>query len=795
MIKHYLKVAFRNMWKYKTQSLIGVFGLAFGLACFVPALYWLRYETSYDSFYPDAEQIYRIYAVEKQLGKMNDLVPVNLGKKLHEQFPAIKASTVIMSETNNCSTEGTPHIQLRTLNTFNSFFDVFPQEFLCGDTRQPLQVRNNIVITETVAVRLFGEVEKAIGQQIQSTFYFFTPPYTVSAVVKDPPSNTNLPFDALIHHDLLSSIAEIPEDLQWPQFISQTYVRLHPLTVVNDFDKQIHDFTSQVEAIANFEVRLLPVSDVRHRLDTNAPFTPDFMKLFVAAGILLIASALFNFLNLYLDLFRQRIHEFRQRAVHGAKGRQLIVQMLFELTCPTLLSLALALGLVMLSVPYFSALLNIMIEPLHLVYLFTVCGSFVIMMMLLSGILPLWCLIRAAVHDLSKQKSTRRSVLQRLTTSVQLSVSIIFIIAAWVVMLQIRFVSHKDLGFNRTGIIQLSGLTPFIQRNIRTALEHELEAIPQIINISTSNFEPRYNANLVEMVSEVEWPGKAPFVKPAFNIIPTDSRFSETFMLEMLMGKWWDEGETLKIVLNEEAVREMGLNEPIGAIISITDYNTIGEPVENYEVVGVVNDFHTLSLRSRIHPTIFRPSWSNAQLVSDNILYIHVVPGQEQEVTRRINTILPDIDASFADVRLTPIGELYDGFNRSEQVGLKLFACLAIVCLLISLFGIYAVATASTQRRCKEIAIRKVFGAEVRDIVSLFFREYTLQVIIAGAIALPIAYYAMHQWLQGYAYRTNISWWLLTGVIVAVAAVVMLTVLGQIWKAANQNPAEVVKNE
>jgi putative ABC transport system permease protein len=144
---------------------------------------------------------------------------------------------------------------------------------------------------------------------------------------------------------------------------------------------------------------------------------------------------------------------------------------------------------------------------------------------------------------------------------------------------------------------------------------------------------------------------------------------------------------------------------------------------------------------------------------------------------------------------MTPLDELYDRLNHSEQVGLQLFTVLATVCLLISLFGIYAVATAATQRRRKEIAIRKVVGAEVSDIVRMFFREHTLHVIMAGVIALPLAYYAMFRWLQGYAYRTNIPWWLLAGVIAVLAVVVLLTVLGQVLKAANSNPAEVVKSE
>jgi len=761
---------------------------------------------SYDSFYPEVEQIYRIYAVEKQSGKVKDLVPIILEKKLKAQFSTIEASTVFYSEINNCSAEGMPNIRLHTLNTDSTFFRVFPQVFVSGDALQPLQLLNNIVLTESVAIRLFGNVEKAIGQQIQSTFYFMEPPYTVTAVVKDPPPNTNLLFDALLFPGMLIGIANDPEEAQWLQFITQTYVKLHPLTEVNILTEQLRDFTSRSDANPNIEVRMLPVRDIRHRLNTDVPFTLNFIRLSVASGILLMFSALFNFLNLYLDLFRQRIRELRQRAVHGANNKQLILQMMFELTCAISLALFLACFLVILIRPMFSELLGIAIEISWLIQLFVVCGISVVALMLFISLIPFWRLSRLAIRRLPERKVTgRQSVLQHTAVTMQLAVSVVFIIATLVIIMQIRFVNHKHLGFDHSGIIQLSGLPPYMRTNIRTALIHELEAIPQIENITTSNFTPQLNATsnsdpqlnnkAVEMVTKVEWPGKSYNEKPAFQIIGTDSRFAETFGLNMLMGEWYNESGAPKIVLNEEAVRVMGLDEPIGAIIRVPLYANFDDEIEEYEVVGVVNDFHTLSLRSRIHPTIFRHSLIVSDRIAiDNILHVKTIPGNEQEVIRRINAILPGIDPSFAALQLTTLDELYDSFNRSEQAGLKLFSVLATVCLLISLIGIFAVAVAATQRRRKEIAIRKVFGAEVWDIVRIFFREYTMQVIIAGIVALPLAYYAMHQWLQGYAYRTNIPLWLLTGVIVAIAVVVLLTVLGQIWKAANENPAEVVKN-
>ena len=790
MLKHFFKITFRNMWKYKTQSLTGIFSLAFGLACFVPALYWLRYETTYDSFYPEAEQIYRFYSVDKQSGIVNELVSGILDRKLHDRFPAVESSTVFFVVDDNCSIERMPHFKLSTLFSDSTFFKVFPQVFVSGDAQQPLQVLNNIILTETVAIRLFGDVEKAVGQQIKTTLFPWPQPYTVTAVVKDPPPNTNISFDAILYHDQIKqhkTFVESDINQIWTFATLQGYMRFHPRTDIDDFAEQLRDFTSRIESDAEMEVRILPVSDIRHHLKTDVPFTMNFIRLLVASGILLLFSAIFNFLNLHLDLFRQRIRDLQHRSVHGATSRQLILQMMFELACSIIIALMFACYLVIFSCPVFSGLLDIEMGMSTLIQFFSVCATGVLALMLFIGFITFWRLSRMAIQNRSKTKTTAQPVLRRMAVILQLAVSIIFLVAAMVVMMQMRFVNHKDLGFDSNRIIQLSGLSFYDDDDMRAVLKNELASIPQIVNITDAQFEPQHNVNafnseMKKMTTEVEWPGKRTTEESAFHIIATDNRFAETFGLKMQLGEWYDESGENKIVLNEEAVRVMGLSEPVGSIISIYG--------QELNVVGVVNDFHTLSLRSSIYPTIFKQF--NYKMTN---MYVRIESGQEEEVIQRITTILPKINSSLLDVHPTPLNELYDRLNYSEQAGLKMFSVLATVCLLISLFGIYAVATASARRRRKEIAIRKIVGAKVSDILRIFFREYTLMVIIACAIALPPAYLAMSRWLQGYAYRTNIPWWLLAGVIAGVIAVVLLTVLGQVLKAANNNPGEVVKSE
>ncbi|WP_455628168.1 ABC transporter permease [Parabacteroides chinchillae] len=788
MVILYLKIAFRNLWKYKTQSLTGTLSLAFALACFVPALYWMCYETSYDSFYPGSDHIYRIYSVDKQSGKVNELVSGILERKLQEQFPAMQASSVFFVEQNNCSSEKMPYIRLHTIFADNTFFSVFPQAVICGNA-QPLQVTNNIVLSETVAVRMFGDAEKAIGQQIKSTLFDWHPPYTVTAVLKDPPPNTNLPFDAILYiEDLQKQKSFIESSVKqiWSFATLQMYVKLPPYTDVDGLAEQLRNFPLQLDTNTKIELQMMPVGDVRYHLNADVPFTLNFIRLLVVAGVLLMFSSLFNFLNLHLDLFRQRIRELHLRAVNGASGGQLVRQMMFELECVILLALLPAFAFILIVRPLFSGLLNIEINVSHLTYLFAVCGIGVMVLMLLVALIPFLRLSRMAMQHLSKSQIYGQPVLRRMAIVLQLAVSVVFIIAAMVVMIQMHFVNHKDMGFERNGIIHLSGLSWYTDDDMLTVLKNKLASIPEIENITDAYFEPQHDVSTASLISDLEWPGKLSSEKPVFCVIPTDSKFAEAFKVEMLKGRWLDEGGKYQIVLNEEAVRVMGLNEPIGTVVRLNIFNG----GKDYRVAGVVKDFHLFSLRSRIHPTIF--------FMSDyptKSLYIRTIPGKEQDVIRQINELLPQLDPSFLDVYPVRISELYDKLNSSEQVGLKIFLVLATVCLLISLFGIYAVASAATRRRRKEVAIHKVMGAEAGDIIRMFFREYILLVIIAGAFALPLAYLVMSNWLQGYAYRINISLWLLVGVITGVIILVLLTVLGQVWKAANSNPADVVKSE
>lgn len=791
MLIHYLKIAIRNLEKYKAQSITGIFGLAFALACFVPALYWMQYETSFDGFYPDADNIYRVYSLEKSSGRINKSASRAIQQTLQKEFPAIQASTVVMTGQENCRTDEKPHVRLNLLYSDSTFFRLFPQTVLYGETDNALLLLDNLVLTESAATRLFGSPEKAIGQKVQTMMNTLFPPYTVTAVIKDPSEHSNFSFEGIINHNMVKHFSEVPPvETQWNNFfLLDVYLKLAPHTSAKEMRQQMAGLPTRLGTNSNLELRMIPIQDIRHHLNSDAPFTLNFIGLFVASGILLLFTAIFNFLNLHLDFFRRRYREMHLRAIHGATGGQLIRQMLFESACSIVAALALAGLFVYLIRPAFADLLDIEMLPLPLFLLFATCGIAILLIILLAGVFTFWRLSHKAMQPQSARTAGQVS-LRRIAVTLQLAVSVVFIVASLVVMKQMTFVGHKDLGFDKEGLIQLSGFSD-VRGNVETALIQKLEAMPQVESWTDAMFEPTHHdyLNPYLRVTDIDWEGKAANAKPIFTLLPADHHFAKTFRLQNIAGSWWKEGQKNKVVLNEEAARILGFDNPVGQTIQMPSLGT-SDQKEEFQITGVVKNIHTQSMRSRIEPMLFVSNTFFA-----NILYLRVHPGEQAAAIRQITEMLPDIDPTLSDVRLTPIGNLYDRLNYSEEAGLKLFSVLAAVCLLISIFGIYAVATAATLRRRKEIAIRKVMGADFMTILRMFFREYLVQAIIAGLIALPVAYIGMEEWLQGYAYRTNIPWWLLAGTVAAVIATVLLTVWEQVLKAASSNPAEVIKTE
>lgn len=345
----------------------------------------MKYEISYDDFYPNSDYIYRVYTLEKQSRKVNKGASKIMGEKLQEYFPSIEAATTFIRGQENCKTQEVPHMKIQLIYADSTFFNVFPQDFITGDIRKPLQVKNNIVLTESMAVRLFGSTEKAVGQYVQTKMRDGLPPYLVTAVIKDPQKHTNLSFDALVNHDMLERFSNVPEEMQWMMFFMEVYVKFNPNSDMNGILAESQELPSKLKANPNIQIEMLPIVDVRHKLEESSPFTLNFIGLFVASGFLLSFAAIFNYFNLHFDLFQQRLRELNLRIVNGATIGQLIIQLLFELLCSTLIAVVVGACLIALIFPTFSKLLNISIATSVLIPIFLVCGLTIVIINTIIG--------------------------------------------------------------------------------------------------------------------------------------------------------------------------------------------------------------------------------------------------------------------------------------------------------------------------------------------------------------------------------------------------------------------------
>ena len=387
----------------------------------------------------------------------------------------------------------------------------------------------------------------------------------------------------------------------------------------------------------------------------------------------------------------------------------------------------------------------------------------------------------------------------RTTLLLQLIISSFAIMSAFVTWKQVDFMNHVDWGFDTENLLQIE-----MKVRDREPLMEEIEKLPSVKEvIHTAFFTVSQNSDKLgpSGVTGVGWDKKPIDFNPLFQTFVVDGNFIEKMKLEIVVGRGIiDEDFTRgnqanKVVINKSAQRIMEMDDPLGQSITVPAnwFSADGRGTDNFEIVGVVEDFHTVGLHSEIPPLIIKVMKDSG---GGYFNYVRVMPGMEEEAIEAITDLIPKFRPDGENETLVvSMSQLLSDLSKNEQNQLRLFATLASLCILITVFGIYSVSQRETRRRRKEIAIRKTAGAKSKEIMNMFFREYLTLTLIAVVIALPLSWLFMEQWLQNFAYRITISWWMFVVVLFIVASIVILAIVTQVTRAANQNPAEVVKSE
>ena len=811
MILHYLKIAWRNMLKYKTQSIISILGLTIGVVFFAYGYHWYKFETTFDGFYPNSDRIYKVFSIENSSDRKTSSVPYEAMKKIEEDFPEVeKVAAHYMKQYVSFSYNEENINENNYQYVDENFFNLFPPTLICGSLENYLFVdidNTDMVITESLANRLFKSPEDAIGKEIVSESYKKT--YTIKAVIKDSPPNSN--FQSVIYitdFATRNNNLELEDDTKWGDFnYIQLYVQLHKNINKKAFEDKLSDYAIRNSFNPNLLLGICPLTMTKHDLKgvselfiDNPSFNLTYIRYFLLAGILLLFSSIFNYLNIQINNVVQRAKEMNLRKVTGASLSKLFIQLFTETGLIILISGILSLTFAEIISPIFEQWFYTVIFRSKLINIVLI----IILLITLLLYTTLFISLRLFLKKTSYHKSITHFQLHRtlsvgkLSLAIQLIVGTFFIMSTYVFWQQVRFMQTADWGINTNNIIQVGIIGP--------RKGDILEEIKQLSNVEevspTGLFSIGEDAGPFSQ-SNIAWEGRPSDFYPFFQVVDVSPNFAPFFGIDIIDGRNLNEADRSssipKGLINEEALRIIQLDNPIGKKIIIdADFHTIdGRPGrDTLEIIGVFKDFHGISLRNKIMPMVLK----NVSSWRESIFYIRASEGTETETLNLIDEILtkhfkannPDGESNNM---IRTMNSLLDDLSKLEQELLKLFTVVALICILISIFGIYSVSQQETQRRKKEIAIRKTAGAKTKEIMNLFFREYLFITLIASSIALPLAWLFMNRWLQTFAYHTSITWWMFVLVILLVSSIVIITIFSQVYRASNQNPAEVVKSE
>jgi putative ABC transport system permease protein len=799
MLKNYFKIALRNLQKHKAFSFINIFGLATGIAAFWLITLYVVNEWSYDRYHTKADNIFRVVQHGQWNGGKFDLAVTSApyAPTLKAEFPQVIDAVRIDAEGGAKITVGDNQINEGSmLFTDNSFFNLFTYRFLSGNPTTALSKPQSIVLTQSMAVTLFGNAENALNK----TLLLESDPATVTAVIEDVPVNSHFIFKAL--RSFPANYAA--ENSNWGNFSLYTYLLLK-----NPEDsKQIESaagafFNKHIKnelGPMKFIMELQPLTDIHLRsnlsyeIGANGNIT--YIYVFTITALLILFIAIINYVNLSTARSSIRIKEIGVRKVIGSDRAQLMMMFFAECILLTFIATLFAAVIIQFVLPYFNQisgkeLVLLQFGTVKTVLIFT---GFALLAGMLSGIYPALFLsgfktIPAMKGQLGNQAST---ILFRKSLVVfQFVVTIVMIAGSCIIYQQLHYVLDKDLGFNKAQTLTFH----INNRDVRgkvDAIKQQLLLNPDIESVGVAG-NPIGNNNIGGGDFNLGPDGKPNAESKIVQNLQIDEDFIPTLQVSVAVGRNFSKKVTSDtkdaIIVNQTLVNELGWKNPVGKRVR-TGVDEQGKIIEQ-NVVGVVKDFNTYSLQHKIAPMVFNlPAESKDK---DN-LYIRISKRNVQASLNYINRIYSEFDNQNKP-EIHFLDQSFAAQYQTEQKQGNILLIFTILAISIACLGLFGLITFTAEQRVKEIGIRKVLGASVSSIVKLLSADLIRLVLIAIVVAGPIAWFAMNKWLQDFAYKINISWWvfLTAGGIAAIIA--LATVSIQSVKAALSNPVKSLKNE
>jgi putative ABC transport system permease protein len=783
MFWYYLKTAIRNLWNNKKFSIINITGFAFGISICLAIVLFLVNEYSCDRYHEHTDQIVRVIDVKNK----SSSIDYRVKDILLNNYPEIENGCLVQCAFRPIEVKASDQgLYLdNIMSVDNSFFEVFTIPFLTGNSSVPFTNINSAVITESTAKTLFG-TENPVGKEI---LFRNNIPLTVTAVIKDFPENSSFSASILVNAENEEFKFEKwigdSRDLSTYRWPFRIYLQLNKKVNRELFLEKINSNTELLVPYVS-DAGFLALKDIYLFDPTtgsgNKRGNPGLLKLLGAIAFIILSLAIINYINLTVAQQNKRNKDTGVKKTIGANRSIIFFHFLSESVLVSLVAFALGIFLAWILLPVYNAIFSTTIDINYLFHLpnlsILICTILLIGILsgsgpaiALSGINPVKVLSGSVIIQ------GKKNFLRNFLTVFQFTISIILIFCVIIVQKQIKYVKHKNPGFNEEQLVRLD--IPAIQENEAPkffALIEELRKSPYISNLSTSYGVP--GSIPLSMGSNMENTDKNMSV-PSLLV---DTAFLETFAIQVIKGRNLEPGDFDKVcMINEAAWRHFEFEN-----LENKRFNNFG----GYDIVGVVNDFHFRSLHDEIGPVciIFtgkgRPTTINVRFASNG-----TTPGMDY-IRETWKNILPGFPLKYQFY-----DEWFDSMYRSEERFAKTIGLFAVLAIVISCIGILGLAIFSSERRTKEIGIRKVNGATVTEVVTMLNKDFVKWVAIAFIVAVPASWYAMDKWLESFAYKTSLSWWIFALAGLLALGIALLTVSWQSWRAATRNPVEALRYE
>ncbi|MEJ8803175.1 ABC transporter permease [Pontibacter sp. H249] len=783
MLKNYLKMAYRNLMRHKLFSLINILGLALGMTCSILILLWVQDELSYDRFHENIDELHIVYRTEIYPGADNLTIAAQTGplaSALEEQLPEVEQAVRVSFTEEELFSYGDKSIKVTGQYVDPEFFKVFTFPLAYGDAAQVLQNPKSIVISDSIALKIFGATD-VLGKVIKLNN---SESYKVTGIMQKVPKNSSLQFDFVMPFERYELKNQWLKN--WGSNGILTFVQAKAGADVNALNGKIKHFLYK-QSESTDELFLHAYSNQRLYSDFRKGKTESgliiYVRLFSVVAVFILLIACINFMNLATARSVKRAKEVGVRKVIGADKSMLVGQFMLESVLIALLALFVAMNLTGLLLPAFNNLTEKAVQ-------FDLSDPTLVVMLLgvalftgiVSGSYPAFFLSSfdpAVVLKGAVKLNYKAAYLRKGLVVFQFILSGLLIVSTLAVYLQLHYLRNKDIGLQREQVVYVPIEGALAERY--ETVKQELSSMPGIASVSAANQSPLRIGN---NTSDVNWDGKEPGEEVSIDVMNVEFGLLQTLGIKIKEGRDFSRSfatDTAHYLVNEEAVRVMQLQESIGAWIEM--WGSRGN------IVGVVKDFQSRNMCGGIRPLIIRLDPENV-----NRLFVKTEQGKTKEALASMEAVLQKHNPAFPfDYHF--LDDDFEQMYKSEAVIAELTNYFAGIAIFISCLGLFGLALFTAEQRKKEIGIRKVLGASVAGIVVMLSKDFLKLVLLANVIALPLGWYLMNRWLDDYAYRTELSWWIFALALAATIIISIITLSFHAIKTAVSNPVTSLRTE